>query len=223
MTQALILLALFLCLFLLSRSLTRSISHLVLTITRQQKIAVATLAFLFLPGTLLHEIAHFLMARILFVPAGNMILLPKVEGNTIRLGSVSIQQTDPIRRMVIGITPFLLGTTILFSLLLFATDQSFPLFSLPMLGIGYVVFEIGNTMFSSRKDLEGVLTLVLVLAAILILLYIAGIRPPEHLFQFLNSQKMITLFKQGSLLISVPILIDLAVILLLKFMQKILH
>ena len=220
MTSALILFLLFFLLFFISRTLTRSISGLILEVTKRQKIAVYFLAFLFLPGTLIHEVAHYLMANLLFVPAGNMRLWPKIDGNHVRLGSVEIQTTDPFRRMLIGFAPFLFGSTILFTLIYYISIQDFPLFSMPLFGLGYAIFEIGNTMFSSRKDLEGVIEVVGAITILSILLYIAGIRLPDNFFYFLSSEKMETIFQMGSTYILIPIVLDVLIILFFNIAKR---
>jgi len=222
MTAIGILIGLFLLLFLVSRVLTRTISGLILHVTRQEKAAVFALAILFFPGTVIHEVAHYLMAHILFVRAGNMVLFPRLEGNGVRLGSVSIEKTDPFRRMIIGVAPILIGTSLLFLLLYYATIQNYSLFSLPMIGIGYFVFEIGNTMFSSKKDLEGVIELVLALIIIAGILFFLGVRLPENFFTFLESDEMRSLFQKGSIVLIVPILIDVALIGVFSLLKKIL-
>lgn len=222
MTALLLLIFLFFFLFFLSRTLTRAISGLLLSITRHQKITVYILALLFFPGTVLHEVAHYLMACLLVVPAGNMVLFPRLEGNGVRLGSVAIQKTDPFRRMLIGVAPFLFGSTILFCLLALALKEEYPIISFPMFAIGYVVFEIGNTMFSSKKDMEGAIELIGAFLILGILLYIFGLRIPEEFFIFLNSSDATTLFQKGSILIGVPILLDLFIIVSLSFIKKVL-
>src|SRR5438105_14179391 len=111
-------------LFLLSRVLTRLLSVFFHRITRSQTITIYLIALLFFPGTLIHELAHFFMARLLFVPVANMEFIPKLNGSTVKLGSVSIARTDPIRRLLIGMAPFFIGTSILLGVLFLATRNN---------------------------------------------------------------------------------------------------
>src|ERR1035437_2432032 len=90
-------------LFLLSRSISKTLSKFM---------SINFLSFLFLPGIIVHELSHILVAAILFVPVGSMEFAPKRHGNAVKLGSVEIAKTDPIRRSIIGCAPFFMGLLI---------------------------------------------------------------------------------------------------------------
>src|SRR4051812_17870011 len=92
-------------LFILSRFLSRSLSLLFYHGTKSEKWAVWLLAIVFLPGTIIHELAHFLTAALLLVHVGDVEFMPKVHGSSVKLGSVAIGHTDIIRRAVIGFAP----------------------------------------------------------------------------------------------------------------------
>ena len=106
-----------------------------------------------------------------------------------RTGSVSIAQSDPIRRAIIGIAPVFVGLGILGLLSYFLpgvweqvaldaqngillTSYGVYLFVL----MGYAFFAVSNTMFSSPEDLEGFWPVVGVLALVSIALFLIGIR-----------------------------------------------
>ena len=72
-------------------------------LTGSEKAAVILFSILFFPGTLIHELAHWLMAKLLFVPTSSMEFIPQIQGGSIKLGSVSIAKTDPLRRLLIGV------------------------------------------------------------------------------------------------------------------------
>ncbi len=207
-------------LFLLSHMLTKKLSRFFYRISRSAKTTIYLLAFLFFPGTLLHELSHFFMAQILFVPVGHMEFVPKLEGNGVKLGSVSIAHTDIFRRLLIGMAPFFFGTSILLATLFFAAQNNLfedPLF---IVIIGYTVFEIGNTMFSSKKDLEGAIELLLALFVISTVLYFAGVRLPALNTELFFAHPLIkTVFEKGSLFLLIPLCLDLLVIGLLKFFR----
>ncbi len=112
-------------LFLFSRILQKGLSLFIFQVTKSMKWTISILAFIFLPGTFIHESAHFLMARILLVPVGKMEFLPKQEGESVKLGSVSIGRCDPFRRLLIGVAPFLAGTTLIILTLFIAEKESF--------------------------------------------------------------------------------------------------
>jgi len=210
-------------LFLLSRSLQKKLSQFFFLITKSVKWTVYLLSLLFFPGTLIHEVAHYLMARLLFVPTGKMKLLPELEGQSVKLGSVAIGKSDPLRRLLIGVAPFLCGTTIiLLTLILAEKNQLWG--SLWMAAILlYVLFEIGNSMFSSKKDLEGAMFFVVLFAIVSVALYILGVRISLNDLRGLINNATGHMFYQGVLYLLIPIGLDLALILFLSISNKLLR
>jgi hypothetical protein len=84
--------------------------RLVFVITDSQDAALYLHHFILLPGTILHEVAHWLTAKLLGVRTGKLSLMPVRQGNVARFGSVQIGATDPLRASLIGAAPLLLGT-----------------------------------------------------------------------------------------------------------------
>jgi hypothetical protein len=76
-------------LFFLSRMLTRTISHLIHSFTGSTKSIVYGVAFLFLPGTLIHELAHFFMAK--QGSEGNAGKVHRDEKNSMKSVSVNVR------------------------------------------------------------------------------------------------------------------------------------
>ena len=94
----------------LQRFLQREIQAIFLLITRQPEISVALFSLLFFPGVLLHEVSHFLMARLLGVRTGRFSIIPKkLEGGRLQLGYVETAKTDFFRDALIGVAPLLTG------------------------------------------------------------------------------------------------------------------
>lgn len=111
---------LFICelavLFLLARRLVNSLARLIYKVTRSHGAVVNILAIFFLPGTIMHELAHLLFAGVMLVPVGEMSVIPEIQdipvgrqGMGVRLGSVQIGRTDPFRRTIIGVAPVIFG------------------------------------------------------------------------------------------------------------------
>lgn len=201
-------------LFVCSRLLTNSLAHLLMRLTRSKTLTINIISFLFLPGVVVHEFSHFLSATFLFVKTGEIEFIPQITDGGVKLGSVGIAGTDPIRRAIIGFAPVIIGIGIITTVLFYFFNGKFGEigFNLKTLLVLYVVFEIGNTMFSSRKDLEGTLELLAVLAVFLIAFYLIGFRIPAGFTRMIFSYRNIELVKQGNLLLLAPILIDLLVI-----------
>ena len=123
MVYLLLLLLEIIALYFLSRRVVRSVFHFFYQFTRRKSWGMYLFAILFLPGTFIHEISHFLAALFLLVPVGKLELIPrfKEEGGGVDLGSVAIAKTDPVRRFLIGIAPVVFGLSIIFILLYLVT------------------------------------------------------------------------------------------------------
>lgn len=172
-----------------------------------RKVNFYIFAILFLPGTFIHEISHFLVALFLLVPVGQIDLMPQKEERELKLGSVPIAKTDPIRRTLIGIAPIFFGLLILLGSIFYVYKNN--LYTLPViLLIIYLSFEIGNTMFSSKKDLEGWWQFLLIVTVIFVILYYLGLR--------LSIDPNIQIFRMADIFLSVPIGVDVFINLILK-------
>ena len=175
------------------------------------------MSFLFLPGTLIHELAHLIMSMILQVPVGSMELFPKEIESGIKLGSVQIGKTDPFRRMLIGMAPLLFGVLIIFGIFFYSIQSGLLNNKLSVLLISYIVFEIGNTMFSSKKDMEGFIELLITIIILTVIFYLIGIRLPAFNPQLFFSNILIQeIFKKVNLYLILPLGVDILLILILK-------
>jgi hypothetical protein len=203
-------------LFVLSQTLSKSISRVVHTLTHSIKATIYVIAFLFFPGTLIHEIAHAVMAMLLRVPVGNMRLLPEVQEGGVKLGSVQIAKSDPIRRALIGVAPFLIGMTILLGIFygFLKSVATLPIWAI-ILGV-YGVFEIANTMFSSRKDLEGTVEIIGAIVVVSTILYLVGVRLPHEFLAYFQNAKTLSIITQCIYYLLIPVGIDVVSILVAK-------
>lgn len=111
-------------------------------------------SLLFLPGTVLHELSHWIVAEILQVRTGQITILPDFEpsGESQRLGSVATARSDPFRGFLIGVAPFITGIAILAILgrLLEVGWGVYPLWQVALLIYGIMV--ISNSMMISKED-----------------------------------------------------------------------
>lgn len=163
---------LFLFLFFLSRSITRLLSHLLIEIFHSHTVAIHVLSFLFLPGVILHELSHLLLANLLLVPTGEVEFFPEIHGSQVKMGSVAIARTDPLRRFLIGVAPVIGGLGMMLLLSSFLTGAVFSWQSALLL---YGIFQIVNTMFSSSKDMEGALGFAIGALLLLLALQLLGV------------------------------------------------
>lgn len=139
-------------LFFTSRFIFNTIFAIFMKIFKNQNIAIVPIFILFLPGVIIHELAHFLAAELLFVRAHDLEVAPHLSNGSIQMGSVKISETDIVRRMIIGVAPVILGSSFLLAVLFYFVNNI-------NVATGFLVvwisFFITNTMFSSKKDVEG--------------------------------------------------------------------
>jgi hypothetical protein len=95
---------------LVQRWLHQQIQILFFLLTRHINLAVTLFALLFLPGVLLHEASHFVVARLLGVRTRKFSLIPQVTVDAkLRLGYVETVKADVFRDTLIGAAPLLIG------------------------------------------------------------------------------------------------------------------
>lgn len=216
-------------LFITSQKIFSSLFFLFLKILRSKRVAISILSFIFFPGVVIHELSHVLMAGLLHVRVGDMEFAPVLHDGGLKMGSVQIAQTDPFRRFLIGVAPLLIGGGILVTLLhyftqwvslqsIFDTTLSVVIFIASL----YATFVIANTMFSSKKDMEGALVLVSFLVFVLVVIFVAGrgewlISATQSLF----GQSFVQDYIQKILLLLLfPLGINLGVIVFFKLFSR---
>lgn len=92
------------------------ISSLVQLSGGNMNVVALVLFIVFLPGIIVHETSHFLMARILGLRAGKFRVWPEVQRDSIGLGSVSVEQADAVRGSLVGAAPLIAGALVLMTL-----------------------------------------------------------------------------------------------------------
>lgn len=134
------------------------------------------------PGTIIHELSHFLVATILRVQTGNLTVFPSVEDDgEVKAGKLYLADCDPFRLSVIGLAPILIGLILIYALGKFFSPNNFQLPTtnyqlLTAFAICYLLFAISITMFSSKKDLTGVIIAGPIILVVIISLYFVGVR-----------------------------------------------
>lgn len=175
-----------------------------------------------LPGTLIHEMAHLLVAGVTLVPVGDISLMPEIKENGVKLGHVEIQKTDFFRRALIGFAPVFVGIGILVGAVAFANSQFFSHGNYPVwlvLTLFYLVVVIGNTMFSSKKDLEGTLGFVVLLTSIFGTLYLLEL---NQVFSFFKNmvENNTGFFQNLTYFLALPVMGDVLVYAVAKLLVK---
>ena len=170
--------------------LIRELQSISLLTIGSTKIGLIVYAIILLPGTIIHELSHWLTAELLRVPTGEIKLLPslnvKDEGEH-NLGSVKTAKSDPFRGFLIGTAPLITGIATLIFLARVFRDLPKTNLDWKILLVGYLIFIISNSMMTSRQDRRYwpvifLLSLLLYLAA-----YISDISPPTPVLQSIFS------------------------------------
>ena len=191
------------------RLLHREIQAVFLIVTRNAQLTIGLFSILFFPGVFLHELSHFLMAKLLGVRTGRFSLMPaSLPDGRLQMGYVETEQTDIIRDSLIGLSPLIAGSSFvayaginhmqiltLWDVLLHGQINLF------WMGLGllptvkdfylwfYFAFAVSSTMMPSESDRHAWLPLGLWAAVLLALAIFAGAGTwmLENLAPFLNN------------------------------------
>ena len=178
----------------LQRLLHREIQIIFYLITRNKPLTIAIFSMIFFPGVFLHELSHFLMAKILGVRTGKFSLLPKsLDTGHLQLGYVETEQTDILRDSLIGLAPIIAGTLFVAyaGVIQLRLDALWHVFSngqveLFWMGLRllptvpdfylwfYLTFAVSSTMLPSESDRHAWLPLGMWIGALLVLAVFSG-------------------------------------------------
>jgi hypothetical protein len=187
-----------LALFWLKRRITHSLQELSMRLVDDPDVALIIYFVIVLPGVLIHELSHWLMAKLLGVRASLPTLGPVRKGRSKRvsLGSVRVSKVDPVRASLIGVAPLLGGSAVILiigNLVLRVGD-----FSAAATGQGvggvlgalgqmaqvgdfwlwlYLIFAVSNAMLPSESDMAAVRPVLIFLGIVAaVLLVFSGVR-----------------------------------------------
>lgn len=95
----------------LQRLLHREVHFVIYLLTRNKPLTIALFSMLFFPGVLLHELSHYLTAKLLGVRTRRLSLIPQaVEDGGLVLGYVETERSDILRDSLVGLAPIVAGT-----------------------------------------------------------------------------------------------------------------
>lgn len=208
-------------------------------LTGSQKVSIWFFWVLFLPGTLLHELSHWLTAKLVGVKTSGFSLWPKQKGaNQLQMGAVQVYVNDPFRHSLIGLAPLIFGSIAVLligygwlkleqiglALVSGNLDQFWRAItvtlSVPDVWLWfYLVFAISNAMLPSASDREAWRSALMYLGLMIVLALGLGFNPtiPDPLQQFVIS----VLFYLLSAFV-ITIAVDALVILLLFAIESLL-
>jgi len=193
--------------YFLSRRVINEIFYFLNQFIKNKKIIFLLISIFFFPGTVLHELSHFFLAMILFLPVLGLEIFPKFEGQSIKLGAVHYIKKDFLRGFIVGIAPFF-GAMLFFWLISYLPANIFSY---------YLIFVVSSTMFSSKKDIEDLLYLIPLILIIVGAFYILNISPSQILDQSTVKKVLIEFIDKINHYLFISLLINFFLFVILKF------
>lgn len=168
------------------------------------KMIIGIISFIYLPGTIIHELSHYFMALLLNANPHEVSIFPVIEDKKVRLGHVIYEKKrgEFIRPILIGIAPFFGALAVLW---LIIYSRQFPGNEMwKTILFGYLILTTTANMFSSKQDLVDIGYIVPVGILIFIILYLAPISiPTSYLTQTANAIAYFVQTIQSPLLFSI--------------------
>jgi len=186
------------CLYFLQHWIHRHLHGVALLLTGNKQWAIILYAIVLFPGVLLHELSHWITAKLLGVRTGKFSVLPKsIAGGSVQLGYVEYYKTStvgPIRESIIGSAPLVTGTAVVLLI-------AFKIFDIPALSASiasgevgllsnalvelfetpdfliwlYLLFAISNAMMPSSSDRRAWPAFALIMIGFAIILFLLGL------------------------------------------------
>ena len=158
----------------------------------RSKLVVYLLWIIYFPGIFLHEAAHLVSAIALLLRVDSIYLLPSIKTEddgkkSIKFGYVTYYRADPVRGLLVGIAPFILGTivlVVLFNAISFPNEKI-----LNNIFFIYTSFVISSTMFSSKQDLRDLLYIIPTIILFVIILNLFTFHPLSYVKLSLSIQE----------------------------------
>jgi len=184
-------------LILLQRLLHREIQAVFLIATRDARLTMGIFSLIFLPGVFLHELSHYLMAKILRVPTGRFSILPQpLPDGRLQLGYVETARSDVVRDSLIGAAPLIVETLFVAYVSIYRLEMRIlwdvlrnGQFNLFWMGINalptardfylwfYLTFTVSSTMMPSQSDRHAWLELVISVGVLFAIALLIGAGP----------------------------------------------
>ena len=184
-------------LIILQRLLHREIQAVFLILTRDTRVTMGIFAMLFLPGVFLHELSHFVVAKILQVRTGQFSIFPRsLPDGRLQLGYVETAKSDMLRDSLIGAAPLIVGTLFVAYVAIYHLqlrllwdafrNGQFDLFWLGVRTLPqtpdfylwfYLVFTVSSTMMPSESDRHAWLELLISIAVLFSITLLFGAGP----------------------------------------------
>lgn len=196
-TPAIALVASLVALLLAKRWITNHLQELSVRWVGDPDVALIVYFVIVLPGVIVHELSHWLAAKLLGVRVAKLSLGPVRKGRSRRvsLGSVRVGSVDSFRASLIGLAPLLGGTAVILIIgnLVLDVDE----LAGAMAGGGmeavlagleqvvqvpdfwlwlYLIFSVSNAMLPSASDMDAIRPVLIFLGIVAtVALIVAGV------------------------------------------------
>ncbi len=154
-------------------------------------------SIIFLPGVFLHELSHFVIAKILGVRTGGFSIFPRsLPDGRLQLGYVETSRSDIVRDSLIGAAPLIVGTLFVAYVAVYRFEMrvlwdvfrngQFNLFWLGVRALPnvrdfylwfYLTFVVSSTMTPSESDRHAWLELVISVGVLFAITLLFGAGP----------------------------------------------
>lgn len=165
-------------------------------VSRNQTVATFFMFLVLAPGIFVHELSHWLVARLVGAKTRGFRVWPQRRGKKIQLGAVQVQSAGRLSLALIGVAPFIVGTVALIILggWIGGTAAGMADWRHWISGTGwgqiaaffrqadwplrfYAVWVIANAMMPSAADREPVRPIAIGLAVLAGVAYLVGAVP----------------------------------------------
>jgi hypothetical protein len=205
-------------LFFLTKQTTNQIFYFFRTLGVEERMIFIIVSLLFLPGTIIHELAHFFAAMILFMKVRDLKIFPEFEDNEIKLGRVLYEKKDFVRGVLVGIAPIFAG---MFFFWMIAYYKLFPNPNLFItIFLGYLVFAVSSTMFSSKQDLVDIIYIIPLIIIAAGVIYVFDLRFDWLVGSPLVIQRLLDVVKDVNIYLFLSLMINGGIIVSLKTGRK---
>lgn len=178
-------------LVILSRWVNRLVQGVAWLLFGDERAVYLATYFVFLPGIVLHELSHWVMAWLLRMHPRQLSLWPKVRGQRVEMGSLRVNSGGTVRDSLTGLAPLLVGTLVILlvshrifgaaGLLQAWSDGGFAAvwrgfwrtFAVANAGLWiYAIFAVSNAMLPSAPDRQPLISLLLYAAIVGLVAYL---------------------------------------------------
>ncbi len=162
--------------------MTKELSRLIHRLGGNQNILVWVWSLIFLPGTVIHELSHFLAATATGTRTGKIEIFPEYLEDSVggkrhvALGYVQVASMNPLQGFIVGIAPLVTGIILLVWLAPMIVTHYYSGDTLLLFLKTYLFFTVANSLFPSWSDVKQTIPLVIITLIILVIAWFFGFR-----------------------------------------------